>query len=62
MHALSAIVAETDNRVRAVRNDLLKDVSTRIVHYAQRFGMYTLRRRPDGCVSTTSTKSFSEEI
>ena len=42
MSALSAIVAETENRVRAVRNDLLKDVSTRIVHYAQRFGMHTL--------------------
>jgi transcription elongation factor Elf1 len=40
--ALSAIVAETENRVRAVRNDLLKDVSIRIVHYAQRFGMHTL--------------------
>jgi hypothetical protein len=42
MKVLSAILAETDSRVRAVRNDLLKDVSTRIVHYAQRFGMHTL--------------------
>jgi hypothetical protein len=42
MKALGAIVTETDNRVRAVRDDLLKDVSTRIVHYAQRFGMHTL--------------------
>ncbi len=42
MKALSAILAETDSRVRAVRNDLLKDVSTRIVHYPQRFGMHTL--------------------
>jgi hypothetical protein len=40
--ALTAIVSETDERVRAVRDDLLKDVSDRIVHYAQRFGMHTL--------------------
>jgi hypothetical protein len=42
MKALGAIVTETENRVRAVRDDLLKDVSSRIVHYAQRFGMHTL--------------------
>jgi len=40
--ALGTIVTETENRVRAVRDDLLKDVSTRIVHYARRFGMHTL--------------------
>jgi hypothetical protein len=42
MKALGAIVTETENRVKAVRDDLLKDVSTRIVHYAQRFGMHAL--------------------
>jgi hypothetical protein len=42
MKALNAIVAETEIRVKAVRNDLFKDVSDRIVHYAQRFGMHTL--------------------
>jgi hypothetical protein len=42
MKALNAIVAETETRVKAVRNDLFKDVSDRIVHYAQRFGMHTL--------------------
>jgi hypothetical protein len=42
MRALAAIVVETENRVKAVRDDLLKDVSSRIVHYAQRFGMHAL--------------------
>jgi predicted nucleic acid-binding Zn-ribbon protein len=42
MKALAAIVSETELRVKAVRNDLLKEVSDRIVHYAQRFGMHTL--------------------
>lgn len=40
--ALGAIVAETENRVKAIRDDLLKDVSARIVHYARLFGMHAL--------------------
>jgi hypothetical protein len=42
MKALGVIVTETESRVKAVRDDLLKDVSSRIVHYAQRFGMHAL--------------------
>jgi hypothetical protein len=42
MKALGAIVTETENRVKAVRDDLLRDVSARIVYYAQRFGMHAL--------------------
>jgi DNA-directed RNA polymerase subunit M/transcription elongation factor TFIIS len=42
LKTLDAAVAETDERVRAVRDDLLKEVSERIVYYAQRFGMHAL--------------------
>jgi hypothetical protein len=42
MRALGAILTETENRVKAVRDDLLRDVSARIVYYAQRFGMHAL--------------------
>ncbi len=39
---LQSIVDATDSRVREVRDDLLKEVSGRIVHYAQLFGMHSL--------------------
>lgn len=39
---LSAIVAETEARVKAVRDGLLKDVSARLVEYAKAFGMENL--------------------
>jgi uncharacterized Zn finger protein (UPF0148 family) len=42
MLILNAIVTETDARVKDLRAGLLKDVSTRLVHYAQRFGMHNL--------------------
>lgn len=39
---LNAIVAETEDRVKVLREELLKDVSARLVEYAQRFGMHNL--------------------
>ncbi|MGR0116405.1 large ATP-binding protein [Ralstonia pseudosolanacearum] len=39
---LLAAVAETENRVKAVRDGLLADVSTRLVEYAKDFGMENL--------------------
>lgn len=39
---LNAIVAETEERVKIQRERLLKDVSDRLVQYAQRFGMHNL--------------------
>lgn len=42
LRILNAIVTETENRVKTVREDLLKDVSDRLVEYAQRFGMHSL--------------------
>lgn len=39
---LSAIVNETEDRVKTQREGLLEDVSTRLVQYAQRFGMHNL--------------------
>ncbi|AJY71052.1 large ATP-binding protein [Geobacter sulfurreducens] len=39
---LNAIVAETEERVKSQRERLLKDVSDRLVQYAQRFGMHNL--------------------
>jgi hypothetical protein len=42
LKAFRGAVAETEERVRNVRDDLLKNVSSRIVHYAQQFGMHTL--------------------
>lgn len=37
-----AIVAETDERVKAVQDDVLEDVSKRITSYARRFGIANL--------------------
>ena len=37
---LNAVVAETEVRVKTLREDLLKDVSARLVEYAQSFGMH----------------------
>ena len=42
LKTLDATVAETDERVKAVRDGLLTQVSERIVYYAQRFGMHAL--------------------
>jgi DNA-directed RNA polymerase subunit M/transcription elongation factor TFIIS len=42
LKTLDATIAETNERVKAVRDDLLKQVSERIVYYAQRFGMHAL--------------------
>jgi hypothetical protein len=42
LRTLDATVAETEERVKAVRDDLLKQVSERIIYYAQRFGMHAL--------------------
>ena len=39
---LSAVVVETEARVKAVRDGLLIDVSTRLVEYAKAFGMENL--------------------
>ncbi|AIO33399.1 putative large ATP-binding protein [Burkholderia cenocepacia] len=39
---LSAVVAETEARVKAVRDGLLTDVSARLVEYAKAFGMENL--------------------
>jgi len=39
---LNAIVTETNERVNIQREGLLKDVSARLVQYAQRFGMHNL--------------------
>ncbi|WP_186165344.1 large ATP-binding protein [Burkholderia gladioli] len=39
---LSAVVAETEARVKAVRDGLLADVSARLVEYAKAFGMENL--------------------
>ncbi|HBO0334654.1 TPA: large ATP-binding protein [Pseudomonas aeruginosa] len=39
---LSAVVAETEARVKAVRDGLLNDVSARLVEYAKAFGMENL--------------------
>ncbi|SKC74625.1 large ATP-binding protein [Paraburkholderia hospita] len=39
---LSAVVAETEVRVKAVRDGLLTDVSARLVEYAKAFGMENL--------------------
>lgn len=39
---LSAVVAETEARAKAVRDGLLNDVSTRLVEYAKDFGMENL--------------------
>jgi hypothetical protein len=39
---LSAVVVETETRVKAVRDGLLTDVSTRLVEYAKAFGMENL--------------------
>lgn len=39
---LTAVVAETDARVNAVRSGLLADVSARLVEYAKTFGMENL--------------------
>ncbi len=39
---LNAIVVETEDRVRALREELLKDVSARLVEYARHFGMHSL--------------------
>ena len=39
---LNVVVAETEGRVRATRDGLLADVSTRLVHYARAFGMENL--------------------
>lgn len=42
LQILSAVVAETDARVKAVRDGLLTDVSSRLVEYAKAFGMENL--------------------
>jgi transcription elongation factor Elf1 len=42
MEILNATVVETENRVKDLREALLADVSTRLVQYAQRFGMHSL--------------------
>ena len=39
---LNAVVAETEGHVKTLREDLLKDVSARLVEYAQSFGMHNL--------------------
>lgn len=39
---LSAVVVETEARVKAVRDGLLTDVSARLVEYARTFGMENL--------------------
>ncbi|MDE1161247.1 MAG: hypothetical protein PW792_04780 [Acidobacteriaceae bacterium] len=49
---LAAIVSETENRVKAVRGNLLNDVSERIVHYAQQFGMRNLTNATLGANAT----------
>jgi transcription elongation factor Elf1 len=41
---LSAIVTETEARVKAVRDGLLKDVSERLVEYSNAFGMENLSK------------------
>jgi len=42
LNILSAVVVETEARVKAVRDGLLTDVSTRLVEYAKAFGMENL--------------------
>ena len=42
LRILSAVVAETEARVKAVRDGLLTDVSARLVEYAKSFGMENL--------------------
>jgi hypothetical protein len=39
---LNSIATETENRVKAFRDSILNDVSSRLVQYAQRFGMHNL--------------------
>ena len=39
---LNEVVAETEGRVKTLREDLLKDVSARLVAYAKSFGMHNL--------------------
>lgn len=41
---LSAVVTETESRVKAVRDGLLEDVSERLVEYANAFGMENLSK------------------
>lgn len=42
LKVLSAVVRETESRVKAVQDGLLKDVSERLVEYANAFGMENL--------------------
>lgn len=39
---LKAIVSETETRLKAVRDEFLAEVSTSLLHFAQRFGMHSL--------------------
>ncbi len=41
---LKAIVGETDARSKAVRDNFLEEVSTSLLHFAQRFGMHSLSK------------------
>lgn len=41
---LKAIVAETETRSKAVRDEFLTEVSTSLLHFAQRFGMHSLSK------------------
>jgi hypothetical protein len=41
---LKAIVGETEARLKAVRDEFLEEVSTSLLHFAQRFGMHSLSK------------------
>ncbi len=41
---LKAIVSETETRSKAVRDEFLTEVSTSLLHFAQRFGMHSLSK------------------
>lgn len=41
---LKAIVGETEARLKTVRDEFLEEVSTSLLHFAQRFGMHSLSK------------------
>jgi hypothetical protein len=54
---LSAVIAETESRVKDLREDVFSDISARLVQYARRFGMHNLS---EGVLRANATLSLTK--
>jgi len=54
---LNAVIAETESRVKDLREDVFSDISARLVQYARRFGMHNLS---EGVLRANATLSLTK--